>query len=449
MKRSLISLFSLIAISALVFAGLSYYQPLLTETELSVAEDSLQVETVAYEPTLLYGLVVDNLQIFEQTVKPNQNLSEILSAYNVPTQMVYQIAKASKEVFDVRRILAHKKVTVLCANDSAQSVKAFVYEPSPLEYVVFDLSDSIKVYKQERPIEVKEKTIVGSIESSLWESMMDAGASPELFSVLHDVYAWQIDFFRIQKGDAFKVIYEDKIVEGQSVGVGRILAAEFSHMGNPYYAFYYNQGSGEDYFDEEGNSLRKAFLKAPLNYSRISSRFSYKRFHPVQKRYKAHLGTDYAAPVGTPIMSVGDGVIVEATFGKYNGNYVKVRHNSTYTTQYLHMSKIASGIKPGTKVRQGQVIGYVGKTGLASGPHLCFRFWKGGQQVDAMRVQIPPSEPIKEDHRTAYMGVMKVWMHRLQEVKNTGELPKNTVENPIVLIEKEESASPINRLMIP
>ncbi|MDH4058998.1 MAG: peptidoglycan DD-metalloendopeptidase family protein, partial [Cyclobacteriaceae bacterium] len=213
---------------------------------------------------------------------------------------------------------------------------------------------------------------------------------------------WQVDFQRLQEGDQFKLIYEEMQVEGNPVGIQQINGIYFSHFGNGYFAIPFDQGNGLDYFDEEGNSLRKALLKYPIEFTRISSRYSGRRFHPVQKRYKPHLGTDFAAPQGTPIRSVGDGVVLEATYKSNNGNYVKIRHNSTYATQYLHMSKIASGIKPGVRVRQGQWIGNVGSTGLATGPHVCYRFWKNGVQVDALRVELPPSEPIANSYKVQY-----------------------------------------------
>ena len=246
--------------------------------------------------------------------------------------------------------------------------------------------------------------------------MDELGVTPQLTNDFVDVFAWQIDFFRLQKGDRFKVIYEEKLVEGQPIGIGDIKAVYFNHFGNDYYGMRYDQGNGPDYFDEEGKSLRKALLKYPLKFTRISSRYSGSRFHPVQKRWKAHRGTDFAAPRGTPIRSVGDGIVVEAKYGKYNGNYVKVRHNSTYSTQYLHMSKIAAGMKPGVKVRQGQTIGYVGSTGLATGAHLCYRFWKNGVQVDALKVDLPSAEPIESEKLLAYNQIKRIYMERLNAI---------------------------------
>ncbi len=253
--------------------------------------------------------------------------------------------------------------------------------------------------------------------------MEGTGFGPLLTNVLVDIFAWQVDFFRIQKGDLFKVILEEQVIDGEMVGIQRVVAAYFEHYDVPYYAIHFDQEGENEYFDENGSSLRKAFLKAPLNYYRIRSRFSLKRFHPVLKRYKAHLGTDYVADTGTPIRTVGDGVITEATYKRNNGNYVKIRHNSTYSTQYLHMSKIASGIRPGVKVTQGQTIGYVGSTGLATGPHLCFRFWQNGRQVNPMSVELPPSRPIKENYQLAFFHLRDEMVSRLDNTIIEEDLP--------------------------
>ena len=375
------------------------------------------VPAIPAEPELLFGIPVDSFEVVESKIKRNENLSEILLPYNVSFASIAELVKNSREVFDVRRMAANKNITLFCDKDSARTARYLVYEPSLTEYVVFNLRDTLGAKLHKKEVTVEEKTIYGTINSSLAESVSEAGGSAALTSLLVDVYAWQIDFFRIQKGDWYKVIYEEKSVEGESVGVGRILAVQFGHDGHEFQAFYFDQGNGIDYFDEEGNSLRKAFLKAPLNFTRISSRYSPRRFHPVQKRWKAHLGTDYAAPKGTPIRTVGDGVIVEAGYNGGNGNYVKVRHNGTYTTQYLHMSRIAKGIKSGTRVSQGQTIGYVGSTGLATGPHLCFRFWKNGKQVDALKVELPPSEPIDQTNLEAFKEVKAQYAQKLATIE--------------------------------
>ena len=370
-----------------------------------------------YEPTLLYGLVVDSMNVIEGKIKRNQNLSDILFPHNIDFQKIDELARKSKDVFDFRKLVVSKPYTLICEQDSMETVAYFVYQPNPVDYIVYQLKDSIQVYKESKEVKVVEKQISGVIENSLYVDMTALGGSPMLVNELADVFGWQIDFFRIQKGDEYKVIYEEKMVDDEVVEMGNIRAAYFKHFGNDFYGILYDQGNGEDYFDEEGHSLRKAFLRAPVEYSRISSRYSGRRFHPVQKRWKAHLGTDYAAPRGTPIRATGDGIVTEARFKKYNGNYVKIKHNSTFSTQYLHMSRIASGMRPGVKVKQGQTIGYVGSTGLATGNHVCYRFWKNGQQVDALKVKIPPSEPITEENMPEYLPFMENAKAELDSIK--------------------------------
>lgn len=375
-----------------------------------------------YKPKMLYGFEIDSMVLVEGRIKRNQNLSEILDDYNISRRTIHDLAIASKPVFDVRKIVVNRKYTLICYPDSLQTAKAMVYEPSATEYVVFNLEDSISVEKVEKEVLTREKVITGVIEFSVAVTIDELGASPQLTNDFVDVFAWQIDFFRLQKGDKFKMIYEEKVVDGEVIGIGDIKAAFFEHFGNDYYAYYFNQGSGIDYFDEDGNSLRKAFLKYPLDFTRISSRYSGNRFHPVQKRWKAHRGTDFAAPRGTPIRSVGDGVITDAKYGVNNGNFVKIRHNATYSTQYLHMSKIASGIRAGVKVKQGQTIGFVGSTGLARGNHLCYRFWKNGVQIDALKVKLPPSEPIKEENKVLFEEVRDAFKQQLDSIEFLPEL---------------------------
>lgn len=395
-----------------------YIQPgsdnLMSADELQ-EQDSL-VQTSKPEPQLLYGIVVDSMVVIEDKIKRNQNLSEILASYNVSHQKIFHLASASKPVFDVRKIVPNRKYTMICYPDSMQTVRALVYEPNPTEYVVFNLDDSVTVEKVEKEIKEVERELAGTIEMSLAVSMDELGVSPQLTNDLVDVFAWQIDFFRLQKGDKFKLIYDEKRVDGEVIGIGNIKSAYFEHFGNDYYAFHYDQGNGIDFFDEQGNSLRKALLKYPLDFTRISSRYSGSRYHPVQKRYKAHRGTDFAAPQGTPIRAVGDGIVLEAKYGKYNGRFVKIKHNATYTTQYLHMSRIASKVKRGTKVKQGQTIGYVGHTGLAKGNHLCYRFWRNGVQIDALRVQLPPSEPISDDNLLEYNTIRDTQKNQLDAI---------------------------------
>jgi murein DD-endopeptidase MepM/ murein hydrolase activator NlpD len=348
------------------------------------------------EPTMLFGMVVDDQVVIEDKVKRNQFLADILKEHNVPLALINQVSAIPRNVFDARKIIPNKKYTFICRQDSLLTPYAFIYEPNEIDYIVFRFGDQLNIDVCQREISVVEKTISGVITASLSQTINEMGISHELTNKFVDVFAWQVDFQRLQRGDQFKLIYEEVQVEGNPIGIRQINGIYFNHFGNGYYAIPFDQGNGLDYFDEDGMSLRKALLKYPIEFTRISSRYSGRRFHPVQKRYKPHLGTDFAAPTGTPIRSVGDGVVLEAQYKSGNGNYVKIRHNSTYTTQYLHMSKIANGMRPGIRVRQGQWIGNVGSTGLATGPHVCYRFWKNGVQVDALRVDLPPSEPITQ-----------------------------------------------------
>ncbi|MEZ4721025.1 MAG: peptidoglycan DD-metalloendopeptidase family protein [Flavobacteriales bacterium] len=382
------------------------------ETEMSEEVDSLAMEECHDE----FGIDADGQHVVKGKIRPNEFLADILLPFGISYAQITTLAEKSKSVFDIRKLMAGKNYTLICTNDSAQRVEFFVYEASAVDFVVFDLRDTISIYRGNRPTSIEEQMASGVIHSSLYQTLIDQDLSPALAMEMADIYAWSIDFYRIQKGDRFKLIYTVKKVNEEIVGIDEIQAAVFYHYDSPFYAFEFAQGDQTDYFDETGNSLRKAFLQAPLKFSRISSGYTKSRFHPVQKRWKAHLGTDYAAPQGTPILSVGDGIVTEAQYKQFNGNYVKVKHNSTYTTQYLHMSKIASGIKPGTRVKQGQVIGYVGSTGLATGPHVCFRFWKNGEQVDHRREKIPPSEPIKPEYKQEYENHLREWKSRLDDI---------------------------------
>ena len=384
--------------------------------------DTLTLDTIiSPEPETLFGFTVDSFSVFSNTIRRNQFLGEILSKYQVSDQEIHELSLKSKKVFDVRKIGARKPYTILATRDSIPRAEFFIYEPNEIEYVVYKLKDSIEVSLHRKEIDTVRTYAAGIIETSLWDAMTQSGADPRLIHALSEVYAWQVDFYRIQKGDMFKVIYEDLMINGETVGIGEIIGAWFSHYGEEYYAIHYDQGSGINYFDENGQSLQKQFLRAPLRYSRISSRYTGRRYHPVLKRYRAHLGTDYAAPTGTPIRSVGDGTVIEATYNSGNGNYVKIRHNSVYTTQYLHMSRFARGIKKGVKVKQGQEIGYVGSTGLANGPHLCFRFWKNGQQVDALKVKLPPSEPVQEDKMQEFLLIKELLKDQLDGIPIPGK----------------------------
>ena len=341
-------------------------------------------------------------------------MGEILYFNHIDHPQIAEIVNKSKGIFDVRRVNSGQKYTLINSNDSLSELCYFIYEENATDYIVFDFIDGINIYRGKKKVKTKLKISQGTINSSLSETIDKLGISPRVSIKLSEIYAWTIDFFKIQEGDAFKVYYENNYIDGEYIGIGRILAAEFTHKNQKFYSFYYkeNENYGE-YFDESGRTLRKAFLKAPLDFYRISSRYSRNRKHPVTGQWKGHFGTDYAAPKGTPIMTTANGTIVTASFTRNNGNYVKVRHNGTYSTQYLHMSKIKRGIKKGVYVKQGDIIGYVGSTGLATGPHVCYRFWKNGKQVDPYKQKLPPGDPIRKENKSEYMFVKDSLMNIL------------------------------------
>jgi murein DD-endopeptidase MepM/ murein hydrolase activator NlpD len=405
-----------IAVTAIVIAYM------LIDDRYSTPEKAPEI--VDTTPNTAYGIVVDSLLVIKDKVRKNQFLSEILRSYKVDYQKIDLLVKRSILVFDLRKIKAGNNYAVLCKNDSINEVQYFIYEISPASYVVFDLKDSLHVHTGEKEVETVVKSTSGIITSSLWNAMMANNTDPELASSLSEVFAWNIDFFGIQKGDFYKVIYEEMFVEGKSIGIGKILSALFNSEGHDYYAFELVQDSVTDYFDDKGQNVRRAFLKAPLQFKRISSHFSHSRMHPILKVRRPHLGVDYAAAYGTPVRTVGDGTIVFSGKSGGSGNMVKVRHNGTYTTAYLHLSGFGRGIKRGAHVRQGDVIGFVGSTGRSTGPHLDFRFYQNGEPVDPLRVQSPPAEPVKDKNLAEFYKLMKDAKAKLDSIA----LPSNRFE---------------------
>jgi murein DD-endopeptidase MepM/ murein hydrolase activator NlpD len=365
-------------------------------------DESNKLDSVPKDPQLLYGFAVDSFKIVGDKVRKNQFFSDLITSHGISYSIMNKMVSNGKKHFDVRKLRAGRDYTIFEKKDSTEKVLIFVYEINRVDYVVYDLRDSLNIYRAKKPVELVEKSASGVINSSLYLTLDQQGYNPELAITLSEVYAWSIDFYHIQKGDRFKVIYDELVVDGESIGIKRIKAAFFEHFKKKYYAIQFSQDGNIGYYDQDNRSVRRQFLKAPVKFSRISSRYSLRRYHPVQKRNKPHLGTDYAAPKGTPIYSTANGVIKQARYSKYNGNYVKVKHNSVYTTQYLHMSKIKRGIRPGVRVNQGDVIGFVGSTGLATGPHVCYRFWKNGTQVDPYRQKLPKAEPIQKNNLKNY-----------------------------------------------
>lgn len=368
------------------------------------------------EVKLAWGFPLNSISIDTAIVKQNQNLSDILYPLELNAQAIDKIARNSKEVFDVRRIRAGNKY-YLINSDTARSPQHLVYEETMINYVVFNL-DSQSVYRGQKEVDTLLQTTGGTITSSLWNAFVDNGASPILAVELSDIFAWTIDFFGIQANDEFKVIYDELFIEEKFAGIGHIHAARFKHAGSNISAYYYNNNEQIGYFDDEGNSLRKAFLKAPLSFSRISSHFSNSRLHPILKIRRPHHGVDYAAPKGTPVYSIGDGLVVKKAFqASGGGNYITIKHNSVYTSQYMHLSKYAPGMAPGVRIKQGQVIGYVGASGLASGPHLDFRIYKNGTPVDPLKVEAPPVEPISNENKEEFMILRDSLNIQLQKIE--------------------------------
>lgn len=343
-----------------------------------------------------FGLPLDSFNVTESLIQRNEFLASILELYNVDNNTISKLQEKSKYVYDVRKMKAGTQYTVFSSKDTSRKVCYFVYQPNAIDYVLYDLRDSVSVFAGKRQVTARLETASGIINGSLYETFQKSGTDPALAMKLADLYAYTVDFYSIHDGDYFKILYEQRYIKDEPVETGAIQSAVFSHNGEKHYAFYYKSDTTEagDYYDEKGKSLRSSFLKAPLKFSHITSGYSLRRFHPVQKRWKTHLGTDYAAPEGTPIIATGDGMVVESEFSNNNGNFVKIKHDDTYTTQYLHMTKQA--VRAGQSVRQGQIIGFVGSTGLATGPHVCYRFWKNGKQVNPLQQTFPPSVPLPE-----------------------------------------------------
>ncbi|NOR76704.1 MAG: peptidoglycan DD-metalloendopeptidase family protein [Draconibacterium sp.] len=373
---------------------------------------------IAVEPVYKYGLSVDSFLIETGVVKSNEYLSQILNTRGVGMGTIDKIARKSKSIFDVRKIKSGNTFTIFSTPDSITKARYFVYENSATTYTVFELFDSLNIYQGEKEIQTRLRTAQGTVESSLWNAMVNSGQDPMLALELSDIFAWTIDFFAIQKGDRFRVIYDEQFVDSTSIGIGEIYAVQFDHYKAENYAFIFDQDDRWDYYDEKGASLRKAFLKAPLKFSRISSRFSNSRMHPILRIRRPHHGIDYAAPKGTPVMSIGDGTVIARAYQKRGGgNYLKIKHNSVYTTTYMHLSGFAKGVTTGSRVQQGQVIGYVGSTGLATGPHLDFRVHKNGSPIDPLKVKAPPVEPVKEGNIERYNIAKDSLLLELQKIE--------------------------------
>jgi murein DD-endopeptidase MepM/ murein hydrolase activator NlpD len=385
------------------------------EEKETTTEAPIVVEPIIKE----FGIVFNEFKVVRDTIKSGDTFGKMLQNYQLPDSMnVHQLTEKVKDSFNLRGIKAGKPYLLFFDKNNPSQLQQFVYIKDQIHYTVIDLRNGVKVTNKEKPVTIRKRTIAAEIEGSLSLTLEKAGVSAGLVPKLASVYAYSIDFFKIQKDDKFAVtLYEKFIEDSIYVGIDRIESTYFQHRGKDFYAFPYKLKDNQkeaSYYDEEGKALKSMFLKAPLDYFRISSRFSPRRFHPVQGRWKAHNGTDYAAAHGTPIKTTASGTVERTGYTAGNGNYVKVKHNNTYSTQYLHMSKIL--VRNGQYVTQGQTIGLVGSTGLATGPHVCYRFWKNGVQVDPLRLQLPNAEPMDEADRKKYVEHIKPFKKELDSI---------------------------------
>jgi murein DD-endopeptidase MepM/ murein hydrolase activator NlpD len=397
-----------IILIALVFLSVSCNNSVNSKPEIvSIASDT-SVNQNNSSPVFLYGIPSDSFNLVMGHIKPNRFLSEILLKHGVSMQDIDQLLKNSNAVFDVRTIRSGNNYILFCDRDSIARARYFVYEHDPTTCYVFSFNDSLNITPFRKEIKSEIRYASGTIETSLWDAMIAGRLHPSLVGELSDIFAWTVDFFGLQKGDNFKVIYEELFIDDKSLGTDKIYGAQFNRTGSSITAIPFIQDGKETYFDIDGNSLRKAFLKAPLQFSRISSRFSSSRLHPILRIRRPHFGVDYAAPIGTPVQAIGDGRIISTTTENGSGKMVRIQHNSVYSTAYLHLSRFGTGISSGVFVTQGQVIGYVGSSGLSTGPHLDFRFYQNGSPVDPMKVDAPPVEPVSEENRVKFEKIKTV-----------------------------------------
>ena len=363
------------------------------------------------------GFLTDTLEAVEGTVGNGEYFTHLFSGLGLDSGKCLELCEACDSVFDVRKLRAGNKWCAYYSGDSTRRrLDYVVYENDRVNSTVFRCFDSLKVWKVAKPIEQRTLSADVTICSSLWNDMLKAGASPLLILKLSDIYAWTVDFFGLQEGDRFRAIYSQRECEGEVLSIDSVFYAVYTHGEKDYPVILFDQGDGGNiYWNEKGESMRKAFLKAPLHFSRISSGFSHHRRHPITKKVQPHLAVDYAAPKGTPVMAIGDGTVISAGYSGAAGNMVKIRHNSVYTSAYLHLSGYAKGIRAGERVSQGQVIGYVGSTGRSTGPHLDFRVWKNGSPINPLTMESPSVEPIRSENLPALDSLNRHYQQLLQK----------------------------------
>lgn len=391
------------------------------------AEEEVDSEWVgidSLQSVYQYGICIDSLDVTDYLIKSGDNPAAIFARLGFSAAKADSISRCASDILDPKRIRAGMHYSTFVTTDSLRTIRYIAFAKSRLDFAIIDLtSDSIRAYEYNKDIRIEQKYAEGVLNASLWNTLKASGVDPLLANRIADIYGWQIDFFDVKEGDAFRVLYDVAYVDDTiPLSISDIRGAIFIHQGKEYAAIPFTQDDVSEYFDENGVNLRKAFLKAPLDFIRISSRFSNSRFHPVLKRYRAHHGVDYAAPTGTPVRTIGDGTIIAKAYEKGGGNYIKVKHNSVYTTTYMHLSKFAKGVHAGSKVRQGDVIGYVGSTGLSTGPHLDFRVHKNGQPINPLTMDAPPGDPVKPELIDSFKVVKDKVLEELNRANGLNEI---------------------------
>ena len=391
-----------------------------------------KIEVIKEKVVKEYGFTLNNFNIKKDTIESGDSFGLILEKNNLFYPKIYDIVQEAKKVFDIRKINIGRPYTILSSKDSLNKPLVFIYQPNPIDYIVVSLGDSLWAEKKQKEVKLVEFEAMGTIKSSLSETMQELKLSPLLSNELSEIYAWNIDFFRLEKGDNFKILYTSKYVDDSIyIGLNRIHNAYFEHRGKPFYAIEFQTDSIKgmyEYFDDKGKNLRRAFLLSPVQFSRISSRYNLRRKIAYYGKVKPHYGTDFAAPIGTPIRSTAAGRVVKSGYTRANGYYVTVSHNATYSTQYLHMRK--RGLKVGTYVEQGDKIGEIGMTGFTSGPHVCYRFWKNGRQVDPLKQKLPEAKPISDILKQKYLTYMRPIKIKLDSMESNLNFEEKLITIP-------------------
>ncbi|CAA0156502.1 peptidoglycan DD-metalloendopeptidase family protein [Tenacibaculum maritimum] len=394
------------------------------------------------KPVFAYGFNLNNYKVIRDTIKSGESFGVIMDRHHIMYPKINEIATRIKDTFDVRRVRTGKVYTILASKDSLEKAQVFIYKHDKVNATIIDFKDSIiSAYDFRKPVKITEREVVAEINSNLSVTMDSLGLKPNLTNEVADIYAWTLDFYRLQKGDRFKMIFEEKYINDTTfVGYGKIKAAVFNHKGKNLYAYRYIADSVKkiaEYYDEDGNMLRSQFLKSPIKFQyRISSRYNLRRKIALYGRVRPHKGTDFAAKYGTPIMTTANGIVIESARRGGNGNYVKVKHNGTYTTQYLHMKR--RKVRKGDYVKQGDIIGWVGMTGNTSGPHVCYRFWKNGRQVDPFKEKLPSAEPLKENIKPIYFNFIEPLKRQLDEITASKEKQIDSIHQKTITNELAE-----------